>query len=146
MKQTFEKVYTATKYHDGPREGIADFDGGPHLYKAIWNEEIDDYGSSFLLSPLSDETFQLALESWAIWRRWKTAFIEGKVQLQQNRQTLPEDRNRQERLMELLGGQLVVDPLREFKARGQFRNTTGLIAGGPELGPWEVHWELLTAT
>lgn len=32
LDASFERVYTVTDYHDGPRRGIADFNGKPHLF------------------------------------------------------------------------------------------------------------------
>src|SRR5687768_8510315 len=39
---TFERVYTVTDYWDGPREGIADFQDVPHLYRSIFLKEDDE--------------------------------------------------------------------------------------------------------
>jgi hypothetical protein len=37
MEQKFEKVYTVTDFYDGPRGGIANFRGHPHVYESLWN-------------------------------------------------------------------------------------------------------------
>jgi hypothetical protein len=58
MSLLYEKVYKVTAYYDGPRGGIADFEGKPHLFRSE-----RDYGANvfFFLTPLSEELFQLAM-------------------------------------------------------------------------------------
>lgn len=58
MSLIYERVYRITAYYDGPREGIADFEGKPHLFRSE-----RDYGANvfFYLTPLSEELFQLAM-------------------------------------------------------------------------------------
>ena len=69
----YQRVHTVTKYYDGPREGIADFDGRPHAYEAQFDEETDEYTDIFLLSPVPTRLFELAVESWSIWGRKSSA-------------------------------------------------------------------------
>jgi len=38
LEPEYERVYTMTDYYDGPRKGIADFEGRPHLYEAEWDD------------------------------------------------------------------------------------------------------------
>lgn len=33
LKPGYERFYTVLDYYDGPRKGIADFQGKPHLYE-----------------------------------------------------------------------------------------------------------------
>ena len=68
-----------TDYYDGPRRGIADFDGQPHFYDSEWDDLDDDDAFTFMLTPVSPDVLLLALEDWAIWRRWETAFHEGRT-------------------------------------------------------------------
>ncbi len=49
-------------YYDGPRKGIADFEGQPHLYECLFNDAKDNYSDSFLLKPLDEESFWVALK------------------------------------------------------------------------------------
>jgi hypothetical protein len=73
----FERVYTVHDYYDGPRSGVADFQGNPHHYCCEWDEAADDYAESFALRPVDDETLRLALENWKIWKEWEAAFHRG---------------------------------------------------------------------
>jgi hypothetical protein len=75
----FEHVYTIWDFFDRPRDGLADFAGAPHYYKCRWDEGADDYSSEYDLSPVSAEFVQLAMEQWAIWKRWEEAFRTGTV-------------------------------------------------------------------
>ena len=78
----FETVHTMTGYYDGPREGIADFCGVPHVYESMYADVADKPGVAndvFRLSSVTPEVFELALEAWAIWLRWETAFHRGEL-------------------------------------------------------------------
>ena len=37
LKRGYEHVHTVLDYYDGPRKGVADFDGQPHLYDCIFD-------------------------------------------------------------------------------------------------------------
>ena len=74
----YETCYTVTDWYDGPRAGIADFRGEPHLYES----EFGDIGpnnlpDTFLLMPVDRETFERALEDYAIFLRWDAAYRAG---------------------------------------------------------------------
>jgi hypothetical protein len=45
-------------------------DAQPHAYKSLWDNSEDDWSDAFLLQPIDDETFRLAMEDWDIWNRW----------------------------------------------------------------------------
>jgi hypothetical protein len=70
----FERVYTVWEYWDGPRSGIASYSGLPHHYRCEWDEPADDYADTYVLTPIDQETFSLAMEQWLIWRQWEVAF------------------------------------------------------------------------
>ena len=74
-------VFTVTDYYDGPRKGIANYQGKPHLYECIFDETADVYSESFLLTPLDLETFQLAMEGWEIWLHWEDAYYSGRADI-----------------------------------------------------------------
>jgi hypothetical protein len=75
----FERVYTVWDYYDGPRSGIAGYDGTPHSYNCEWNKGKQDYADTFVLMPVDPDTFALAMEQWSIWREWEDAFHRGDV-------------------------------------------------------------------
>ena len=81
MSTDYETVHTMTDYYDGPRRGIADVSGLPHLYTSTWADIDSDDEDVFELRAIDAETLSLALESWAIWLRWEEAFHDGAVGL-----------------------------------------------------------------
>ena len=118
----FERVYTMTDYYDGPRGGIADFEGHPHAYASLFNEDIGNFDETFLLMPIDEELFRLALEDWAIWLRWEDAYHAGKTPLDTH-PALSEERARHEELKRLIGDRLTPTAHASRKAKGEFRTT-----------------------
>ena len=117
---SFERVFTVTDYYDGPRKGIANFHGTPHLYESRWDDLQDDYDDKFLLTPIDQEAFDWSSEDWAIWLRWEEAFHRGAA-TQESHPALPADRARHEELKKNLEGRLVTDPAGAITATGEFR-------------------------
>lgn len=75
-----EKVHTVWEYYDGPRTGIADYQGKPHYFACTSDDTSHNYyGDSYGLSPIDAETLAFALEQWDLWRKWEHAFYSGKV-------------------------------------------------------------------
>jgi hypothetical protein len=72
MIDAFQTVHTMEDYYDGPRSGVADFDGQPHYYRSIyldapqWSADED----RFELSPVGTEVLAAACEVAAIFKRW----------------------------------------------------------------------------
>ncbi|MBF9239958.1 hypothetical protein I2I05_21380 [Hymenobacter sp. BT683] len=118
-----EPVYTMTDWYDGPRKGVANFEGTPHYYECPWYAGIDtgsgELPGHYLLTPLDAETFRLALEDWAIWERWEAAFAAG-MTTQDTHPVLPEDRPRHDEIEQLLLSKLVTNPLTCRRAKGAF--------------------------
>ncbi len=136
----FEIVHTLTDWYDGPRRGIADYDGGPHLFESEWRDGEDLEADTFLLMPIDTDAFSLALEDWAIWRRWETAFHQGKTSLETH-PALPEDRCRHEELGRLLEGRLVLNPAGAVRKWAEFRVRSDPAWSGYGWQPLEVHWK-----
>lgn len=100
LEPGFERVYTMTDYYDGPRQGMADFRGEPHHYLSEWNETKQDFGN-YQLTAINIDVLELALEEWAIWKRWETAFHSKLTNLAMH-PTLPEERERFEEIQPIL--------------------------------------------
>ena len=79
MHTTLDIVHTVTNYYDGPRLGIANYHGKPHFYSSVFDEAADGWSDIFLLEPIDDEAFHLAMEDWAIWCRWERAYQRGQT-------------------------------------------------------------------
>lgn len=136
---TFELVHTVTDWYDGPRRGIADCGGVPCLYESEWNDGEDTEAETFLLMPIDLDTFELALEDWAIWLRWLASFHWREATLETH-PALPADSDRHETLRRLLGDRLTVQPDRAMRKRGLFQRPAGPAGNG---AGWrlEVLWE-----
>ncbi len=118
-KSGFEEVFTVTDYYDGPRGGIANFNGEPHFYECVFGGE--DYSNLYRLTPVSQELFLLALEDWAIWKRWEGAFYAGEVS-HDSHPALPAERERHLQIKSLLDEQLKIDEGRCIIRAGVFAN------------------------
>ena len=124
-------IHTITDWYDGARAGVADLNGKPHYYECRWDEVKDGWSEVYLLKPIDDETFQLAMEDWGIWLRWEAAFREGKT-TQETHPVLPEERERHAQLAKVLAERLVIEPYTSIKATGEFKY------GQPTLVKWGI--------
>jgi hypothetical protein len=142
LEPGFEQVYTMTDFYDGPRRGIADFYGKPHLYVSEWNEKLQDFQPEYTLSPVSNEVFSLAMEAWSIWVRWKTAFNKGETTLETH-PALLQDQTRYEELREVLAAKLVVHKTEIVISRGLFKRIDDPNWDGFGPTPLQVHWTVI---
>jgi hypothetical protein len=126
LKPEYERVFTVTEYYDGPRKGIANFVGRPHLYECIFDEAKGDYSDLFRLTPIDTETFQLAMEDWSIWQRWELAFKTGKADISTH-PALPHEAMRHAELERILDKSLVTDPQKAFTKVGRFEPVGGQV-------------------
>lgn len=97
---TYEKIHTIQDWWDGPREGVADYKGKPHVFTRVFDEDLDDYSDFFLLTPITEEEFHLIMEGNEIWKRWVMDFEERLVPLSSH-PCLPEERARYEEIKAL---------------------------------------------
>lgn len=139
LRPGYERVYTVIDYYDGPRKGIADYRGKPHFYECIFDESKDDYTDSFLLTPVDAQSFQLAMEDWAIWQRWKLAFHMGKIDASTH-PALPNERERHTELQAILQKVLVADPAKAVTCIGHFDVLGSPVLPKGVLRPLQVKW------
>ncbi len=135
----YERVFTIMEYYDGPRRGIANYLGEPHLYECIFAETKDSYSDLFQLTHLDGETFQLAMEDWGIWQRFEIAFHTGKTDIRTH-PALPHEVSRHAELERILDRTLVTDPQKAVTKLGRFE-----VLGEPSLAkgilrPLQVKW------
>jgi hypothetical protein len=138
MEPGFEEVFTVTDYYDGPRQGVANYQAQPHFYDRIFDDSRGEYSELFRLTPISQTTFQLAMEDWAIWRRWELAFAAQDVTLDTH-PALREDRARHEEIKSVLDSALVTDEETCVLLKGLFepRGAHGVIG---VLRDFQVRW------
>lgn len=118
--ERWDRVWTVTDYDDGPRGGIADVDGVPHVYQCEFDDAVDEYGDIFRLAPVTPELMALAMEDWAIWRRFEDAFRAGQASIADH-PALPAERSRHDELRALIGDRLQLAEDQGFLRRGVFR-------------------------
>jgi hypothetical protein len=131
----FETVHTVTDYYDGPRRGIADFGGQPHVFTSEWDDSEDSYAEVFQLRRVDRETFELALEDWQVWLRWQDAFHRREVTTETH-PALPRDRARHDEIQAVLSERLANLPGPVIRARATFDPTPG----PSRTGELRVHW------
>lgn len=139
----FETVHTMTDYYDGPRGGVADYHGVPHVYKSTGADIGDVPGGIidvFRLSPIPPEVFKLALEAWTIWRRWETAIHLGETSADDTHTSLQIDRARHHELEHLLAGRLEIAEDCRIFAHAEFRIKECPEHSGTGFRALEVSW------
>ena len=73
-----EKVYAENDWYDGPRKGIADFQGRPHRFVAKFENE-KGYLDVFTIFPVSETELSLEIEQWKIFVEWNNKYELGEV-------------------------------------------------------------------
>lgn len=119
----WETVHTVNDFHDGPRGGVADYRGIPHAYRCLWNNEADDWGDVFNLSPIGAAQFRDVEENWQIWRRWKVAHDAGQLAEGDHHPALAAERGRHNELQKSVLEALRVDEDHAIRATPEFRGT-----------------------
>jgi hypothetical protein len=132
MGEEWEPVHTTDDWYDGPRGGVADFDGSPHYYRSVyldtprWNPHED----RFELTPLPHDAFEAALELQAIWERWRHAHKAGTApEDPEGELVLLADRQRRDELAQVLAARRAANASRSVLLHGEF-----------ELGCRRVRW------
>ncbi|MCZ8031474.1 MAG: hypothetical protein ACK5JG_13335 [Pseudomonadota bacterium] len=132
-----DRVLTIHDYYDGPRRGVAEFEGRPHIYEAEFDHSADEYGDTYFLTPVESSLLNLILEDWAIWCRWDEARARGEVNMNSH-PALPVERQRHEEIQRLIGDQFKTDPSNRKRYRATF------FTPPEHRGTWNgtlVHWE-----
>lgn len=133
--EDWQRVHTINDYYDGPRLGVADLAGEPHIYESIFDYAEDEYSDRFWLMPIDAALFAAELESCGIFCRWSAAFKAGEVPLASH-PALPSERQRYEELKAQIGDRRRTD--QEFAEQyvGEFRSVGKRI---------EVRWRRVDA-
>ncbi len=130
-----DRVLTINEWYDGPRLGIAELTGIPHVYEAEFDHSMDEYGDTFFLSPVEPELLALVLEDWDIWLRWNDAYKSGRAPLESH-PALPHERRRHEELRIAIGDRLKIDPANRSYFKGKF----GKKPATPDWAGFTVEW------
>jgi len=127
--QAWEQVYTVNDFYDGPRLGVANLHGKPHIYQAEFSDGLDDYTGSFWLREIDQNLLTLVLEDWAIWLRWNKAYKQGSATIESH-PALPDDQARHNEISLLIGDQLTAKAGSSIIKLGSFR---GSVPNGLEV-------------
>jgi hypothetical protein len=71
-----EPLHVVWEYHGGVRAGFANYKGTPHYFEQLWEEL--DYGSTFILKPVSPEIVEVARKAREIFCSWEDRRAMGK--------------------------------------------------------------------
>ena len=137
----YERVHTVTDYYDGPRDGLADYNGKPHRYQSEWDEAADEWAETFLLTPIDEATFNLEMERWRIWRAWERAFHAGEVS-QDTHPGVGGKNDRYDELNELIATRLGGTEPPGIRVVAKFRAIHGIEAPKGVMRDLEVEWGL----
>jgi hypothetical protein len=140
MGRSFEKVYWTSGSHDGPGDGVADFNGVPHYFAAEWDEGKDNYAEVVRLTPISTQILRLVVERQEIEERWWAAYYGGTAPVE-TRPALPPERERYDKIQTILPNELTTRAKPVVRARGEFRRESDQVQSGKLFFTWEVKWE-----
>lgn len=122
-----DRVLTIQDYYDGPRLGIAEWNGVPHIYEAEFDHSGDAYGDTYFLSPVDPHLLELVMEDWDIWLRWQAARERNEVAAEPWG-ILAVDVERSAVIKAVIGDRLKSDPLQRSRLRAMFNSgTDGVI-------------------
>lgn len=139
LKDGFEMVFTVGDYYDGPRKGIANYQSKPHFYECVFDDEKQNYSDTFRLTPLDQKNFELAMEAWEIWGRWKIAFRTGKTTIDTH-PALPHEAARYSQLQKILEPLLITDVRKAIVRTGYFEPRQGPAPPKGVMRPLQVKW------
>lgn len=121
-----DQILTVHDYYDGPRLGIAEWNGVPHIYEAEYDHSTEEYGDTYFLSPIEPELLVLVLEDWNIWLRLAAARKKNEVPADPHG-VLPIDSERFAVVKKSIGDRLRSDPGNRRHMRAAFNGRTGVV-------------------
>ncbi|HYX69796.1 MAG TPA: hypothetical protein VE825_11730 [Terriglobales bacterium] len=124
LQPDHEAVHLIHGYQDGPRTGIADYQGHPHWFECIFDDEQDDYSDRYWLTPLDSAIVELAKERFEIFFRWRKAFDSGQVDLSTH-PALPQEAQRHRELDDAIQEGVAARSKQRFRVRGKFIPLSG---------------------
>ena len=130
----YEKVHTVNDYWDGPVEGVADYQGKPHKFNLLFDENEDDYSTDYELQKISTKEFDLIILSWSLWIKWKNKKDKTKEEIDSH-PVLPKDKKEREIIEAQLKKLTESRDSTKFKVKGFFKRL------GSEHHDFEVHWK-----
>lgn len=62
-----EKVITINYWWDGPKSGLAQYNGEICIYQRIFDEAMDDWSDEYFLIPVNEQEEALIMTEWEEW-------------------------------------------------------------------------------
>ena len=136
---TIDLLYLILEFYDRPQRGVADFRGVPHAFTSLFDDDEGEFSDIYMLSPLSNDTFDLCLQTWAIERRWFCYHrSRGDVQLSGFPALQVEIQRYQDLVAEIEKG-IQIDPSTSIYAtEPSFHNTAQLYAARFGTVKWDI--------
>lgn len=78
LQLEMEKVYVENGWYDGPRKGIANYNGMPHRFVANF-DDLKGYNDTFKLFPVTKDELAMEIEQWEIFVEWNKKYELGQV-------------------------------------------------------------------
>ncbi|MAG93055.1 MAG: hypothetical protein CMJ48_04830 [Planctomycetaceae bacterium] len=75
----FERVFSMWDYYDGPRAGVANFNGQAHHFQCEWDDARDNYADVFVLRPVTDAFLEINEKRDQIYEQWQEELSAGAV-------------------------------------------------------------------
>lgn len=127
----WEKVHTVEDIFDIPRAGMADYRGHPYMFECEFDDSNDSFTEIFRLIPVESQLFNLVLERWEMWKRWRSAFDQRST-TRGTHPVLSEDRAQYLELSEQIRTSVDNRSKMQIRKRGLFHRT--------DAGTYEVSW------
>lgn len=135
-----ERVLAVWDFHDGPRTGIAEYQGRAHYFSCLWDEALDDYSPAFHLWPITQATLVAALEQWAIWCTWEDNYQTGQTEANTHPGTGGID-TRYDQLQQLLDAAVAALPERAIEVTPAFiRHAPDVSRPAGVMRGYSVQW------
>jgi hypothetical protein len=128
----FEAVYAVAYSSDGPRRGIADYGGRPHLFECQWDDVAGTYCDTYWLMPLDEAVVARACEQLSRWQRWEEVYASD---WKTSRKALDASEELRE-FQRFAQEHLVIRPGQEIRCGGEFRTASP----ASEAERLEVRW------
>ena len=138
-KPGYESVFTVSEYYDGPRGGLANFHGVPHIYECIFDQQKDEYSDAYLLMPVGPELLMAAMTNWRIFLKWRAALDAGQTTVATH-PALPEDKARYEDTRRALEQAIALAKPRALRVRGSFEVLGEAHSVRDVHTRWQVKW------
>lgn len=123
MDDEWETVYTLDDWYDGPRRGMADFQGVPHYFVSLFYDLLPHRQlHEFEIAAMPPIALETALELQSIWERFQAMNAANPIPFTTKQEwgALPQDRARRAELEAIMAAHRDMNLPRVFFVYGEF--------------------------